>query len=421
MDDITRVKSAHLGPMMVASFGTSTPFSYWGFVWLCKMVGFLTGDFLRIHGTTLLDLRDGWLNRTGRSVVFTTDLPEATLCDFLLGNEIPIVVFLDDPQDAVISAIASRGLSVEQAIRFSTRTFCAMSEPFKSSRTLVIRRWEHTEIRDIASLILRYLGGGDQEDEVDAVLEFCIEGYDADKSTKLEDELAERGIRGALFGDQTLDLSKNAKALIQRAVAGYRPIFDGHELSDITWPNELFIAAGELPASAPVELAGPSRTLIWGPYMYLPRGQWEAKIVFEVVDVFSDHQAVVDVRMNEVIVEKIMVMPRIGMYSYTLLFEVDDANKSVELRILMKTGAIEGRFLLRSVSLAPASEVDPAATKIANDVTRGDDDLAPSPDQLDAEVVAQIKNAATRSSGKSTPSRTRLRLPRASIPSWLNK
>ena len=339
------MEAGALQPMVVASFGTSTPFAYWGFVLLCKVVGFLTGDFARIHGTTLNELREGWRARAGRSVVFTTDLPETALTAFFSANRVRTVVFLDDPKDAVISAIASRGLTVEEAIRFSTRGFCAMAEPFTDPAALVIRRWKVSDIRDILGSISTYLGGEGDDKEIEALLSFCVDTYSPDKSSNLEYHLSESGIHGAIFGNEQPEISHFMDRLIDKAIDGYRPLLQGDQPSNICWPNELFFGADNRAAFAPIDITGRARTIIWGPYMFLPRGTWKATVVFEVANNLSGDLVVTDVRVNEVLVEKRAMMPKFGMFSYYLIFDIDDPNKPVEVRLLMTRGAIEGTFL----------------------------------------------------------------------------
>ena len=341
--------------MAIASFGTSTPFAYWGFATLCKIVGALTGDVIRIHGTTLGELREGWGARDGRSVVFTTDLPEKSLCDFFLGNRVRTIVFLDDPRDAVMWAIASRALTVEQALRFSTRAFSAISEPSADDASLIVPRWADTDIRDLIRDISVHLGGDGGDEEVDLILRAGLDGYVADTPSKVEDCLARCGIRGAIQNQEPPEIGASAKALVDRVVGGYRPLFHGSDLSNILWPNDLFFGADGKPAFAPIDIVGGARTLVWGPYMFLPRGRWKATVVFEVVDNFGNDPVIVDVRSDTVLVEKVIRMPKFGIFSYTMEFEVEDPNKPIEVRLVMTKGAIEGVFLLKGVAVTPAA------------------------------------------------------------------
>jgi hypothetical protein len=356
----TKVRAVEItkrSPIAVAVFGTSTPFAFWGFSLVCRVVEALVGPVHHIHGSSLASLRDGWKDRGDRSIVFTSDLPDVALSHFLLANGLPTVVFLDDPRDAVYWAIASRNLDPENAIRFSTRTFASMAEPFTNHDALIIRRWKTTDVPEIVRAVALHIGGAGNDEETDSSMQ-RLAGADAAKgSPSLADNLKAHGAHISTFVNQ-LDLPEESKRLIDKSIAGYRPLFEGKWPSRISWPVELFFTSDSYPAFLPLDITGPARYLIYGPYMYLPCGRWNAEIVFEIIDNVSGLKAIADVVIDDVVVQGIIRMPSQGIFSYLLPFEVLDPQRQIELRLAMDKGAIEGKFLWRSVTMISEWEVD---------------------------------------------------------------
>ena len=87
--------------------------------------------------------------------------------------------------------------------------------------------------------------------------------------------------------------------------------------------------------------------------MYLPTGEWSARVEFEISDAVSGVEATTDVRINEVVQEKSFIMPAKGIFAYELDFRVTDPHRAVEIRLFMTKSAIEGVFLARSVQVTP--------------------------------------------------------------------
>ena len=107
------------------------------------------------------------------------------------------------------------------------------------------------------------------------------------------------------------------------------------------------------PWTDPINLMGPARAVLYGPYFHLPVGEWTARVEFEIDGAVSGIEAVTDVRINEVVTEKTFAMPAKGIFAYELSFHVSDPHHAVEIRIFIKKSAIEGVFLPRSVRVRP--------------------------------------------------------------------
>src|SRR5271170_1620461 len=125
-------------PLAVAVFGVSTPFSYWGFHLVHRIVEAITGPTLRLHIGTLQQLREGFDQREDRSVVITTDLPETELSRFICASGLPVIAFADDIVDSLAWAQTSRKLGAYDAARFCTLMLSALAPAFLQPNALLM-------------------------------------------------------------------------------------------------------------------------------------------------------------------------------------------------------------------------------------------------------------------------------------------
>lgn len=340
--------------MLVSVFGTSTPYGYWGFSAVRHVMQVLYGDHLHIHCLGIDDLRQSWAGRDGRPVVFTSDCPDAAIADLLLEFRAPMIVFLDDPADAVAFAMESREIDAKQALSFATHCFCSLNEILTAPPTICFTsRHLGEDVRDIYAELLRILAGAVAPDQLEEVMRRAVVDDRPGRIITVADQLAEAcaGITlpAAALSKQSVEIQN----LFTATCESYWPIFDRKPLTNVEWPRDLFFSCNDGNAAPElIDLTGPARFLIWGPYLHLPGGDWTAKVAFEVADNFSGSQLQADIYDGQsILVVARTELPRQGVFSFELPFAVHEPHQKIELRICLAQGAIEGKFGLRSVSL----------------------------------------------------------------------
>ena len=78
--------------MFVCVLGTSTAFSYWAFGVAWHAVEEFAGAVHHVHCTSIADMHAQWEKRSGRPVLFTTDVLEEKISTLILESGAPIVV-----------------------------------------------------------------------------------------------------------------------------------------------------------------------------------------------------------------------------------------------------------------------------------------------------------------------------------------
>jgi hypothetical protein len=152
----------------------------------------------------------------------------------------------------------------------------------------------------------------------------------------------------------------------KQIAADYQPMLDRSPIREIVWPAAiLYSATPGFRTDKSLDLLGPARLLVWGPYMHLTRGHWTASMEFEVVGNLSPNSVIADVLVGgEFAGLGEFDLPERGVYTWRLAFEVADVAKPIEVRLTLDKAAIEGAFLLRQVRVQPIADASSVIRKL---------------------------------------------------------
>ena len=121
----------------------------------------------------------------------------------------------------------------------------------------------------------------------------------------------------------------------------------------VHWPRTAF-RLGEPPhETAPerVELVGPSRSLVYGPYLPLPAGWWEVELRMYFSEEACRRTFTVDMVAEDNIGTIRLKPTSAGTFRARMIFHNPRADFPLALRVVLEHGAIEGRMGLESVLL----------------------------------------------------------------------
>jgi hypothetical protein len=338
-------------PLVVAVVGVSTPFVHWCFDLITRIVGALTTDStVRFHVGTLSQLRNEFDQRNSGSVVITADLPEAELAHFVCASGIPIIAIADDLVDTLMWVKMSRKMSELDAIKFCTLNLSTLAPALLDSRVIHIDASHRDDPESAVAKIVEYLFPTSSETLAATTFAYIVESGFTARPNNLGQGIVLRVEEYAQEVDQrVLRSSTEALASYSSLLAGIWPV-------QIIWPIALFYTFENHPPYAAFDLAGPPRTLLYGPYLHLPKGTWAARVEFEISEALSGVETTTDVRVHQTVIEKKFEMPANGIFAYEMIFDITDPWHEVEIRIHMTKGAIEGIFLPRSVVLRPLND-----------------------------------------------------------------
>jgi hypothetical protein len=355
--------------MLIVMFGTRTPYGHFGFTILEHIMDVVYGDHYRIHCLDLLGLRNNWLGRDSRPVLVTSDRPDVELSKFLIASGFPCLAFVDEPDDAIASAIQVDGMHLHQAIRFSTQYFSCLGNAIPADKVRIFGSIHcHANSTELIEDILDEIFGIVDETVTARVLERMAPENHLRNKLSVHELMTRYVAKALLPGHARKLLPEEDQELIKAVADGYRPIFEKREITPFEWPRDMFLASSDGPAYVgDVDLVGRARYIVWGPYLCLPAGAWRATIQFEVVDNISGNEIEADIciDMEDVVSIGRAVLPVVGIFEFGLDFSVINPTSPIEIRILLRKGAIEGRFGLRKVLLNRRLDADPDAQVLA--------------------------------------------------------
>jgi hypothetical protein len=340
--------------MLVGVFGTSTPYAYWGFSAVRRVMQVLHGDQHHIHCTDIDQLRQSWAAREGKSVVFTSDCPDIEISDLFLQSGAPLIVFLDEPEDAIAFAMISRPLGAREAIRFSSRAFCSLYDILMEPSTFCFpSECLDADVKDIFAKLFQILAGSVVPEQLEEVMRQAVCDYHEGQFITVADLLASECAHITLPAEGFAQQEPEVQDLIRVSSEAYRPMFKRKPLLRLEWPRDIVFTCNEGHTKPElIELTGPARFLIWGPYFHLPKGDWIVKVEFEVAENFSGAQLETDIYDGQnVLVVSQLSLPVEGIFSFEFPFTVRSPYYPIEVRFALLKGAIEGKFGLRSLSV----------------------------------------------------------------------
>ncbi|MBD9573533.1 hypothetical protein [Ensifer sp. ENS08] len=305
------------------------------------------GDFRTFEA----DAADVLLNRmresNGLPCILLMQTPEPRMVTSALRNGVRILYVPAKFAESIRFLMQAQPIELQEAIRVVSQSVVSLL-PFATSPASLHFDVEQNEfvprkaILSIASAIDTAL-----TDEEISVIENSL------------DTQALLGHQGDMHSSRTSEPRASARAddrvLITKTSVFYDTLSSGSDVATPAyWPAELFIN-GTPPhdhLKEPFKLVGPARFLFFGPYLTLPVGTWRATVSFSIVDNDAGGRVTFDIHSaDKILAEGDCDLPVFGSFATNLTFEVVDPTQMIEIRAILRTGMLGGRFELLGVSL----------------------------------------------------------------------
>ncbi|NLR97981.1 hypothetical protein HGP17_14265 [Rhizobium sp. P38BS-XIX] len=340
------------------AFGMPGVMSSWGVAAVHALAREAFGDYTVIATDTVDDLKQHVRSGSDAHAVLVSQFPETRLSDLILKINVPFLLCLEDPVDAVsylARATEQRDFGLVRAVSASL----ACLEPLaKASGALVLRR-NDVGHRSSIDLLLKKI---DEHFSIDLTLDQITSallhvGMTPSIETpttdipKLEDAAA-AVIAGYLTPEEEVpELSGTLRETARKVLRPLEFARGRPSLSEIFWPREAFLSGDRLGEGldSSLDLTGGARCLIYGPYLHLPTGRWNARFLFDVEEDCYGQIFTLEIHAAELL-GKLRVCPQgVGSFETDVPVEVIDPRAPIEIRLMMDSGAIEGRLSSWSV------------------------------------------------------------------------
>jgi hypothetical protein len=295
--------------------------------------------------STLDELARVLIGNSAKHLVIGARQPDETLRKALAERTARFVVVLDDPRNAAADILAETGADPKMVVR-AVANSCPLVMQYYGLPGALTLHADRARIDPAAavSAIAAHFGIAVEPGAVEAIV----------------NELAAPGAWASPPGAEELaaQLPAATRKMFDGALLGYRDLFFDGRLDQIIWTRDLFylaVDAGRSP-NEPIDVAGGSRILIYGPYIQLPRGSWTAQIVLGFSPEAAGYTFVVDVYADTQLASTTFQPDGPGVYNADLTFSLGEpSGKGVEVRVTVASEDARGQLAFGHVVLRPLS------------------------------------------------------------------
>jgi hypothetical protein len=163
-------------------------------------------------------------------------------------------------------------------------------------------------------------------------------------------------------GDNDEPLPAAVRKTMHAALAGYDECFAGQGMGQLAWSRELFAVTDPDKRTTDIlDLAGGQRTLVFGPYIYLPPGSWTAKVYLGLSPEAAGHTLLIDAYAGGELAAASLQPASGGIFVTDVNFALDEASDHpIEIRVSVMQNAT-GRLAFGRVILQPQAMRRPDA------------------------------------------------------------
>lgn len=340
--------------MLIATFGPPSAFTHWCLHALSTLSGVVLGDFDYISVSTSQDFATALSNRQKEHMNFFTDCPDRGLVETFENRRLPILVLAEDPRDVLGFIMRERSLNWQQAVRLASLTFATTAGLVASPLALCIARDGNLTVGEFLERVTTHFGLEAGREQLDEITHRLLPAGNASSSTE---EAVLSQVAHAMPMGRALEISPEERLVVEPLLEAMRATTGGTGTS-FRWPSELFVGSTgpEELLRQPIEMLGPARCLVYGPYLHLPAGVWEVTLLLEVAENFSGNHVDVDIFHGTILHMESFRLPVSGRMALIATFPVSESREPVQIRVIQREGAIEGLLRIGDVHVRRKDE-----------------------------------------------------------------
>ena len=290
----------------------------------------------------------------GPGRLILTHCPTSQIIEALATSPLRFV-YLDEPSPLVLKYLVEGAkLPLLQALRVATASYVGNIDFARSANLAVISRDIDLPIAEYLAGLCRFLdipvSTTDIEHQSAAVSAIGAAGRPIEASiVKLLPNAAETPFADPVQGELAARLGGS---VIDPLIAYLK----GTGRSSITLPGDIFnifkLDALYDKFGPQIDLTGPARILLHGPYLYLPRARFSAHFTNVCDRVFDDNTFRIEVHSGSECVARVRYRPgQMRRFTGSFSFTHVDVGAEVQVQTIAERGAIDGVWSLESLVL----------------------------------------------------------------------
>ncbi len=337
-DQHSRPREAAPVPSVLCVVGFPGPLTDWCAALLSQFIG--AEDAQIFPAQSLADLGRRLLDPSALPAVALIHHPDAALGDALSAQGHRFVMVTAEPRAAVEAIARDGAVSAADAARAAANAHVTMTRLANAPGALAINADAAGDAASLAAAIAAHWG------------------FDTPRIAPPLPRAPEARPRG--------DVLRDGRALIEEALGGSKAeAASAHALAmavlpppgrPIIWPRDLFLTgAPGVPANGAIDLTGPSRCLLYGPYIRLPAGHWSCTLLFGCSPEATGLAMAADIYAGRHLAQVTFTIEEAGIFEVEIPFENPNPDVPLEIRLFSTRAAFEGRIAIGHAALTPSS------------------------------------------------------------------
>lgn len=297
---------------------------------------------------------------SGPDRLFISSFPSVSLIAKVAAGQVPTLALLDEPADCIRFFKQQSNWPMTEVLRAQTLAHTIDRALYDNSSVLTVHRGMDIEATELIDAILECL----QIRLSGPALSGLKERHTRNGQAKrLEDVLKVNVSEWAPLEDLPNLLSQEDASLVAQALAPLLHFAFEERPPRVIWPQKLFMF-GDKPSEPPpvvIEVTGGARTILFGPYLFLPPGRYRVSFVIG----FSEDASGVPFMVMAVqqlgqttIARARWTSPAGGIFEGSFEMTHVLSNEAIEIILRSDEGAIEGRMAMVQISFDLLSEED---------------------------------------------------------------
>lgn len=317
---------------------------------------------------TQIDRDDGIESAGQIHRIYLTNYPSTAAIDAIERCDLGVVAVIEDPADILAFQTSALSLTYLQSIRAQTTSAVANLAIGKSQTVTILSRDHAGPAKTIVKALAQTLKVDLSQSELDIVLNEVTNGrpndcLEAVLLRQLANYLppARQGV-----GDIQIDHLNLARSVLDPLQAMLR----GSTIRPVSWPTPVFKFSDHPDAPPPeiVDVAGPARTLYYGPYFHLPPCRYRVEALLAFSEEIEDVPFVLEIygeRLDTLALARARIERRkAGGYRGYFVFDHLDATQSLEIRLFVEQGVDKGKLALIELLFFVEGSVGSATTHL---------------------------------------------------------
>lgn len=327
--------------MLILVLSPPSPASTWAIPLIRSIVQTIHGPTDYFHLSTADRLREDWQARKSDHIMLYTDCPDVEIANILSRNAVQTILLQEDPIAGAHHLRKNMGLDPAAAIRNASSAFATLHDLILNTYDLLpITELEGNSSEFFVRQVAEFLGLELMDEQIRPLLERNANLPATDAASAVDCDLSHASS------------NDHEAALFAETLQSYRAVFHSHPADQFVWPPSLFFMTDPLgaPLTGDIELTGPARPILYGPYLHLPIGAWEARVQFEVSGNLSGNVLFVEFLAGTRVLSKWRAkLPKVGAFDFVLPFVIEEPRDPLQIRFSILEGAIEGLFSLNKI------------------------------------------------------------------------